>query len=185
MKREILLNNQKIDYHLRKSTRASRLRLTVRSGGCLTVTAPYFIKLSIIEEFIREKASWILEKIGLMKGKKHAGIFYKRSNNEYLRLKKDALNIAKQKIEKFNSVYKFSYNNIFIRNQKSRWGSCSQKGNLNFNYKIAFLPENCVDYIIVHELCHLGEFNHSKQFWNLVSKAIPDYKEIRKEIRLL
>ena len=75
------------------------------------------------------------------------------------------------------------FNKINIKNQKTRWGSCSKKGNLNFNYKIALLPQHLADYIIVHELCHLGEFNHSRSFWNLVAKVFPEYLGIRNELR--
>lgn len=70
-----------------------------------------------------------------------------------------------------------------IRNQKSRWGSCSTKGNLNFNYKLAIIPSHLADYVIVHELCHLGEFNHSQKFWDLVAKTMPGYKEMRNELK--
>lgn len=82
-----------------------------------------------------------------------------------------------------NELYGFAYNRVAIRNQRTRWGSCSKRGNLNFNYRIASLPLHLADYVIVHELCHLGEFNHSPQFWNLVARAIPDHRERRKELR--
>ena len=97
--------------------------------------------------------------------------------------KKKALEIVNERIIFFNQFYGYKWNNIVIRNQKTRWGSCSKKGNLNFNYKIALLPSEVADYIIVHELCHLGEFNHSQNFWNLVAKTIPDYKAIRKNLK--
>ena len=74
---------------------------------------------------------------------------------------------------------------IAIRNQKSRWGSCSKKGNLNFNYKILFLPPDIVDYIIVHELCHLRQFDHSPKFWALVGETIPNYQQLRARLRAL
>jgi hypothetical protein len=64
-----------------------------------------------------------------------------------------------------------------------RWGSCSKKGNLNFNYKIALLPQRHSDYVIVHELCHLREFNHSKKFWDLVEQAVPNHRALRTELK--
>ncbi len=101
----------------------------------------------------------------------------------YLKYKETARKLVEEKIEKWNVVYNFKYNRIAIRNQRTRWGSCSKKGNLNFNYKIALLPEKLAEYIIIHELCHLGEFNHSKRFWALVARVVPDYKECRKALK--
>ena len=71
----------------------------------------------------------------------------------------------------------------YCTESKTRWGSCSKKGTLNFNYKIALLSPELRDYIIVHELCHLGEFNHSSKFWLLVEKTVPNYKTLRKQIK--
>jgi predicted metal-dependent hydrolase len=72
---------------------------------------------------------------------------------------------------------------VAIKNMKSRWGSCSSKGNLNFHYRVAFLPEELLDYVIVHELCHLKLFNHSKAFWNLVAEKSPNYSQLRKQLQ--
>jgi len=80
--------------------------------------------------------------------------------------------------------YNFKINRISIKNTKSRWGSCSKKGNLNFSYKIALLSKDLADYVIVHELCHLGEFNHSKRFWKLVSLTIPNYLELKNRFHI-
>jgi len=107
----------------------------------------------------------------------------KRKSLEYLKYKKETLHMAEEKLLYFNQFYNLKWNKIFIKNQKTRWGSCSKQGNINFNYRIIFLPQKMADYIIVHELCHLQEFNHSADFWNLVAKVIPDYKEIRQELR--
>lgn len=108
----------------------------------------------------------------------------KGSKSEYLKYKNQALELVRNKLEHFNKFYNFKYNKVTVRNQSTRWGSCSKSGNLNFNYKLALLPENLVDYVVVHELCHLGEFNHSKNFWDLVARMAPDYKERRQELRI-
>lgn len=88
-----------------------------------------------------------------------------------------------EKLAHFNELYHFTYNRVVIKNSKTRWGSCSANKNLNFNYKIVFLPPGLQDYLVVHELCHLGELNHSAAFWELVSRAIPEYQKLRAQLR--
>lgn len=107
----------------------------------------------------------------------------RRNHGQYIREKQKAFNIAKERLEHFNKFYNYKWSKIVIRNQKTRWGSCSKKGNLNFNYKIVLLPPETVDYIIVHELCHLREFNHSQNFWALVAQTIPNYKIIKQKLK--
>ena len=98
---------------------------------------------------------------------------------DYKRYREAARALAHARVAHFNSFYGFRVGRISIRNVKTRWGSCSKRGNLNFNYKILFLPPHMADYIIVHELCHLKEFNHSQNFWDLVAKVVPEHKAIR------
>ena len=97
--------------------------------------------------------------------------------------REEARIFVENRINYFNKFYKFEINRIAIKNTTTRWGSCSSKKNLNFNYKIIYLRPDLADYLIVHELCHLGEFNHSKRFNALVSKTIPDYEKVDKELR--
>jgi len=181
MHKEIELNKRKIEYVLKMSHRARNLRVTIHTDENVTVTAPEKMNTKTIEQFMLKKSDWIIEKIDYFKqfsGK----VFLKSSQRDYVKFKKDALVLAQKRIEHFNTFYNFKFNKISIKNQKSRWGSCSKKGNLNFNYKIALIPPHQADYIIVHELCHLGQFNHSQKFWDLVSKTISDYVKIRKEL---
>jgi len=102
---------------------------------------------------------------------------------EFIRQRGRAYDLVLEKLKNFNEIYKFKYRKISIRNQKTRWGSCSKKGNLNFNYKVVYLPNHLADYLVVHELCHLGEMNHSKRFWALVAKTFPDYRTMRRELK--
>ena len=101
----------------------------------------------------------------------------------YRTYKEQARRVILQKVEQYIAFYGFQLGRISIRNQRTRWASCSEKGNLNFSYKILFLPDQLSDYIVVHELCHLRELNHSTRFWELVAKTFPDYKERRKALR--
>lgn len=183
MKKHIVLQNKKVSYTLRKSRRARRMRLAVYCGGDIVVTIPFHIQENIAEKFIRDKSGWILSKVSFFKQFKGKEIT--RFNHlDYLKHKNRAHQLIEQKVKQFNALFRFKINNINIKNQKTRWGSCSRRGNLNFNYKILFLSEPLADYIIVHELCHLAEFNHSQRFWNLVAKVTPDYLTIRKQLRV-
>jgi len=91
--------------------------------------------------------------------------------------------IVHARLAHFNHFYNFSYNKVFIKNQRTRWGSCSSNRNLNFNYRIINLAPELQDYLIVHELCHLQEFNHGQAFWNLVGLQIPNYKVVRTQLK--
>lgn len=82
-----------------------------------------------------------------------------------------------------SSMHGFLVNNIIIRGQKTRWGSCSSRKNLSFNYKLMIFRKEIIDYVIIHELCHLKEMNHSKNFWRLVENYCPSYKTLRKELK--
>ena len=109
----------------------------------------------------------------------------KRNRAAYKKYKETARALVKSRIAYYNARYQCTVNRIAIKNSKTRWGSASKKGNLNFHYKIALLEPLLADYVIVHELCHLKEFNHSKQFWQLVALAVPNHKEVRKKLKNL
>lgn len=182
MKRIIKIENTEIEYKIRKSNRARRLRIAVYCDATVVVTAPYGINENKVEKFITEKANWIISKLNFFKQFKHSFIA-DNSQESYLKHKFKALELAERKIEYYNKICNFKFNKINIKNQRTKWGSCSKKGNLNFNYKIALMPERIADYIIIHELCHLKEFNHSGKFWNLVAEFMPDYLKIKEELK--
>lgn len=181
MKKRIVLHEKPVEYTLKVSKRAKRMRLAVYCDGTFVVTAPAFADYNLVERFIIRKSSWILNKIDYFKNISGL-VLIKGTKDDYLKNKQAALELATERVDHFNKIYKFNFNIINIKNQKTRWGSCSRKGNLNFNYKIIHLPKKLIDFIIVHELCHLKEFNHSRKFWNLVAKGIPDYLEIKQEL---
>jgi len=122
--------------------------------------------------FWRKKKPNPRRKPALTKGRRH-----------YLAHKELTRKIVLEKIEYWNQFYNYQYGQVRIKMVKTRWGSCSSKGNLNFNYKIIFLPEHLQDYIIVHELCHLEQLNHSAAFWSLVERTLPNYKNCVRELR--
>lgn len=182
MKKEIELHKKKVEYTLKVSKRARRMRLAIYGDGAFVVTAPQFVGLTTIEQFILRKSQWVIDKIEYFKqfsGK----VFVGDNKLAFVKHKESALILAIERMAHFNKIYQFKWGKVTIRNQKTRWGSCSKKGNINFNYKIALLPAHISDYIIVHELCHLKEFNHSQNFWNLVAQTVPNHREVRNELK--
>lgn len=113
------------------------------------------------------------------RGKKRASSVTKH----YVLHKELAREMVHQRLIHWNQFYGLQYNRVAIRNQRRCWGSCTSLKNLNFSYKLLFLPSHLQDYIIVHELCHLQELNHGKNFWLLVAQQIPDYKMRITELR--
>lgn len=101
----------------------------------------------------------------------------------YLKHKEAARKVVLERLVFWNQFYNLSYNRVSIRNTRRSWGSCTSLKNLNFSYRLLFLPPHLQDYIIVHELCHLGQLNHSALFWDLVAQQIPEYKECKLELK--
>jgi len=155
---------------------------------------------AFVVQMLQSRAGWILAKVEHFRALQARGeggvntgqtglknrpkkLSKKEERARYLEHKETARKLVSERIAHFNRVYDFKVGRISIKNTKTRWGSCSRKGNLNFNYKIALLPAKHRDYIVVHELCHLGQLNHSKKFWALVEKTIPDYAIIHRELK--
>ncbi len=161
MKKEISVGGKNIFYNLRKSKRSRNVRIIIHCDGSCNVSAPRWASNSSIEKFVFEKARWIIEKIDAFRksGNGRNKLLGNRSKKEYLENKEKARKLIRERLYYFNSFYNFNFKNVSIRNQRTRWGSCSKSGNLNFNYKLIFLSEKMADYIIVHELCHLKEFS--------------------------
>jgi len=174
MKKEITVAGQIINYDLKKYRRTKNLRLIINSKGLLVASKPWYASQRTLEEFIRSKIDWIKENLV-----KHPG----DRKDEYLKHKETARELVLNRLDHFNKFYNFKYNRVSIRNSATRWGSCSSSANLNFSYRILFLDEEFRDYIVVHELCHLKEMNHSAKFWRLVELKIPNYLNIRKKLK--
>ncbi len=184
--KELEINGENITCEFRRHKRAKNLKLTIYNDGRVAITRPWWIGEKVAEVFVLKRKNWILKNLEEMKKKrseKGSSLLSTGSRKEYLKNKEIAREILQRKVDWFNEIYGFSYNKIAIRNQRTRWGSCSSKNNLNFNYRIIYLPEKYIDYLVVHELCHLKEMNHSPRFWKLVSEAISDCKTISKKLR--
>jgi len=181
-RKKIKINQKFFEYNLKRRRGTRNVRLAIYPNGNFVVTAPRWYPLYIIHKFLAKKSEWIYERLKNIDFQK-LDLMKKEKINEYRAGKKSAQDLIRNKLEFFNRHYNFSYNRINVKNQKTCWGSCSRKGNLNFNYKIISLSEDLQNYIIVHELCHLKELNHGRKFWELVGKTVPDYKESRKKLK--
>lgn len=181
MKKEITLYDRKISYSIRESSRAKRLRIAVYCDCDVIVTLPHDKTVSDVEIYLEKKAKWLTSKLDFFR--KAKGLQVKNKPVGFADNKEEAYKLVVKIIKKFNKIYGFKYNKITIKNHKARWGSCSKKCNLNFNYKIVFLPRRLAEYIVVHELCHLGELSHSRRYWNLVRMGLSNYKMLTNELK--
>lgn len=184
MKQAFVVSGKNIPYQLKRSRRARNVRLSVSCEGAVVVTLPWFVSDFLAERFVREKADWIARKVSEMAGRERP-ILARAGKREYLKRKDEALSFVTERVAEWNRLYGFAYRNISVRNQKSRWGSCSRQGNLSFNWRLILLPREMADYVVVHELCHLAHFDHSESFWAQVARAVPDHRDIRKRMRTL
>lgn len=155
------------------------MRLTVRPGGSLVLSAPERVSVIEIERFLTEHSVWIAKAQTRMQDRIALPAYGRR---EYRARRGAARAFVIERLTHWNALYGHTVGRIAIKNTRSLWGSCSQKGNLNFSYALIHLPQYLADYIIVHELCHLVEHNHSKSFWKLVARALPEYPLLRREL---
>lgn len=170
-----------IPYKVIKRKNARRITLSVKSNNSIVVSGPKSARLSQITDFVNANQSWLSKNFNIEKFVNST--LLENSRLEFLEYKVPALRLLRERVEHFNQHYQYEYNKITIRDQSSRWGSCSTGKNLNFNYRLYFLPEELRDYVVVHEICHLKEMNHSYKFWALVFETIPNYKVLRKKLR--
>lgn len=148
------------------------------------VKAPLGTPTFVAEKFVLEKKSWILKQISkIEEQKKLAAQLGYLSEKELSDLKIKARKIIPERVEYYSKLSGISYNRIFVRLQKSRWGSCSAEGNLNFNCLLALMPLEILDSVVVHELCHRRHMDHSKAFYDEVLKIFPDYNRCNKWLK--
>lgn len=160
------------------------LAIEIKPDMRVVVRAPEKIPQNEIMKFVEEKQNWIKKHLVQMyfkaeeikKQKKEPAL----TNADIEKLCQKALSVIPDKVKYYAEIMGVTYGRITIRNQKTRWGSCSSKGNLNFNCLLMLMPDKVLDYVVVHELCHLKQMNHSKKFWKEVERYMPDYKNYKK-----
>lgn len=165
-------------YTLRRIRRARNIRLTVRQDGAVRVSAPLRASVRLIESFIASKAEWIIAAQVRMRATPQP-LIHSGTPAEYLAHKAQALALVTERLAHFNRHYGHTWTKVSIRNQRTRWGSCSRAGALSFNYRVALLPPELVDYLVVHELCHLAQMSHAPKFWALVAETVPEWRKLR------
>lgn len=175
------MNQHPFTYEIIYSARRT-LAIQVTAQGDVIVRAPRRISKTDIERFLTEKEAWILkhQKKAAETGAQAPAPLSDNLRRYYIRIARD---IFTQKTAYFAALMGVSYGRISIREQKTRWGSCSSAGNLNFNWRLIFAPEEVLDYVVVHELAHRLEMNHSQAFYDIVARVLPDYKKSRKWLR--
>ncbi len=184
-----------MEINITKSWRKT-LSMSFDASGTLQVKAPKLLPESQIDAFIQKNHKWIqkhYEKIS--ERKKEAWVHYLFGNPHPLPktdwtkkqwesfYKKQAHEYIKPRCQQLAKKYGFVYKDIKISSANTRWGSCSSKKYLNFSYRLVMAPKDCIDYVIIHELCHLKEMNHSARFWKHVSQIMPEYREKEKHLK--
>lgn len=175
--------SKNIDVKIIRSNRRS-ISLEITPELDVIVRAPRQLKDSYIKKFINDKYLWIEDHLEKMEElKEQEDEVEPLSIKELQKLADDAAFDIPPRVKHYANLMGVTYGNITIRNQKTRWGSCTAKGNLNFNCLMMLMPEDVRDYIVVHELSHRKEMNHSKAFWSEVAKIMPEYEKYEKWLK--
>ena len=179
---------QTIDYTIVRSKRRS-IGFEVRPGGKITVRIPMRASVNTVKEIIEDKKDWLYEMYLKQKDKIDTNSLREAERNDprtaYLEKKyrQAAKRYIYERVEYYIEMIGGHYSSIRIGDQKTRWGSCSNNGTLSFSWRLMLAPPHVLDYVVIHEICHLTYMDHSKNFWDLVSVYDPDYKEHRKWLK--
>ena len=160
---------------LEKSNRAKHINISIKSTDKkIRAAVPLGVSFKTAETFVYSKIDWIRKHLSKTSKTRNK---LKEVNMERARIK------LKQRIDQLSKQYNFKYNKLFIKNQKTRWGSCSEKNNINLNAKLLNLPKELMDYVILHELVHTKVKNHSNNFWITLDTYINNSKKYNKELK--
>lgn len=164
-------------YNLIRAKRKT-MSLRVSEDGAIEVRAPYRTAVATVDQFVEDHKDWIRRQLAVSEKVRMLRPSYTEKEREDGKKRARAAIAAKCRF--YAARMGVTYGTISIREQKTRWGSCSSKGNLNFNWKLVLMPEEILDYVVVHELAHRREMNHGPAFWKIVESVLPDYR-VRKE----
>lgn len=168
-----------IPYTLVRSSRKT-ISIMIKPTGEVEVRCPRRCSKREINTFVASKEAWIRKHLETIAARPEVSVL---STGERKALAEKAAEVLPEKVSRFAQQLGVSYGRITIRSQRTRWGSCSAKGNLNFNCLLMLCPEEVQDYVVIHELCHRKEMNHSTAFWSEVEKHCPDYRVHRKWLK--
>jgi len=163
-----------------RSTRARRIIISVKPSNGVRVAIPNRVSFKQALDFVNLKKPWILKHLVRIKQmESHRQAVNSSVNIDKVKARKKLTNRLKQ----LAVQHGFTYNKVFIRNQKTRWGSCSHKNNISLNMKLVLLPDELVDYVILHELAHTRIHDHSKRFWAELDKYVGNGKAMASRIK--
>lgn len=180
-----MIRTRTMEYELIRSRRKS-ISVEIKQDGRIIVRAPLRLPKREIERFLLEKQDWILShraRILQRNAEQTAHPIPALTDAQLRDLKRRASVVIPERVQYFAPLVGVDYGRITIRSQKTRWGSCSSSGNLNFNCLLLLAPPEVLDYVVVHELCHRKEMNHSPRFWAEVGRVLPDYKKRNKWLK--
>lgn len=178
----LIVEEMTIPYEIIRSKRKT-YGIHVAPGGKVTVRIPLRGSEKFAISLAESKKNWIAScviKLQAVPGPKEKTPSEKRLEALY---RKAAREYFPKRVSHYAHILGVTYGKISIRDQKTRWGSCSSEGNLSFNWRLILAPPDVLDYVVVHELCHRKEMNHSPRFWSLVESLMPDYKKQRKWLK--
>ena len=165
-------------------SRRKTLALHITPEGVVQVRSPLRTPRYVVELFVEQHRDWIEKHLAVQQEKlREVREIGTLSEAELQDLKKRARKVIPARVAYYAPLVGVSYGRVSIRTQRSRWGSCSGKGNLNFNCLLMLAPAEVLDYVVVHELCHRLEMNHSARFWAEVARVCPEWKTARRWLR--
>ena len=163
-----------------RSKRAKYINISVKPFRGVRVAVPYGVSFNKAKQFAQSKRNWIKKHLDKMKQveKEHETFSKHLTDINRAEARKKLVN----RLNELSGQYGFSYNKVFMRNQKTRWGSCSSKNNINLNMKLVRLPDEMIDYVLLHELVHTRIKNHTNAFWAELNKFVGNAKEMSKKM---